>query len=389
MFTPSSTPEPVSTKSSKVRMIVSPDLLPHFKSKKSKAPLYSNLTSEQKARVAVIYAFALNNELFLTHFNVCGVIGHGTNGVVLGAKDLSTGQSVAIKIIYKTQVSTNEPFPSEIGVLKALNSHPLTSSTTLNFVTAWQDEHHFYLVTQFFGTNWMASVPESKLAPILFQSVLDGITTTHHFAFSTGSCDLWAWQNSMRRYQHLTEGTTLLPLQPIKHIIRSVASALWGIHQAGYYHGDIKLENVLVQYDAQLGDCTHPQVLLADYGHCDRVEAGISRYGTREVSPPEFLADSPFEADELDGQTADVFALGIVLYSLLSEIGSLPTVGDALQKGTIGYKYLVGADDGRYLFDEVGDVIDDEAWDLINQMCWVDPRRRIGLDQVLQHPWLN
>ncbi|ORY46849.1 kinase-like protein [Rhizoclosmatium globosum] len=297
MFTPSSTPEPVSTKSSKVRMI----------------PLVSNLTSEQKARVAVIYAFALNHELFLTHFNVCGVIGHGTNGVVLGAKDLSTGQSVAIKIIYKTQVSTNEPFPSEIGVLKALNSHPLTSSTTLNFVTAWQDEHHFYLVTQFFGTNWMASVPESKLAPILFQS------------------------NSMRRYQHLTEGTTLLPLQPIKHIIRSVASALWGIHQA-------------------VGDCTHPQVLLADYGHCDRVEAGISRYGTREVSPPEFLAI-------LDGQTADVFALGIVLYSLLSEIGSLPTVGDALQKGTIGYKYLVGADDGRYLFDEVGDVIDDEAWD--------------------------
>ncbi|KAJ3014620.1 UNVERIFIED_CONTAM: hypothetical protein HDU68_000192 [Siphonaria sp. JEL0065] len=381
MFTPSTTPEPSdnyskTTTTDKVKIIVSPELLPLIKSK-SKGELYGHLSSDDKARVAIVTAFAKSPSYFLDQYKVLGVLGFGSNGVVLGARHYASHQSVAIKVIYKSYPSAFEEFPSEIEILKELATS-LTS--TLLYLDSWQDTHHFYIVTQLFGTNWLQNVPQSRLPPMLFQSVSNGITQTHKFAFSSGSCDLWAWQNAMRGHQRNTEGHTLLPYHPVKHIIRETARALQSLHQAGYYHGDIKVENILVENDVALGDCAYPKVLLADMGHANTIDHGMLRYGTNEVSPPEFLKDSPFS--HIDGRSADVFALGIVLFVLLSELGTLPT---RLLGAT--YKYLIKVDDGRYLFDDLD--MDDGAWDLLNAMCWVDPTRRISLDDILKHPWLN
>ncbi|KAJ3074285.1 hypothetical protein HDU98_011642, partial [Podochytrium sp. JEL0797] len=183
------------------------------------------------------------------------------------------------------------------------------------------------------------------------------------------------------------DGKTFIPLDPIKHVFRECVKAVQSIHNAGYFHGDVKVENFLTAFDPTVKG-NYLNVKLADFGGCQRVECGIERYGTQEVSPPEFLPDSPFQSSFIDGRKADVFALGMVLYLLLSERGTVPPVAQAMRRGEVGYKDLAMFDGGLYMF---GDSMEYEnvAWDLLNAMCFVNPGRRIGLDQVLQHPWLS
>ncbi|KAJ3074280.1 hypothetical protein HDU98_011635 [Podochytrium sp. JEL0797] len=394
MFTPETTPEPCERPRHRantftiqsLKIVAPPTLLPHLKSKATS----QGIDSELMARVAILKAFGNSPRHFLHKFLVCEVIGFGSNGVVLRAQHVETDKTVAIKIIYKPTHSTNkDPYPSEICVLKQLSA---TSSSrfAINHLSSWQDAHHFYLVTELFGTPWLTTVPESTLPPLAFDSIQNGLTESHTFPFSNGSCDLWAWQNSMRRHQLHLDGHTFIPSDPIKRVFRECVKAVQSIHNAGFFHGDVKVENLLAALDptVQGADGAYPNVKLADFGHCQRVECGIQRYGTQEMSPPEFLPDSPFLSSFIDGQKADVFALGMVLHLLMSERGTVPSVTQAIRRGKVRYTDLVMFDEGLYMFDD-STGYDDDAWNLLNAMCFVNPRRRIGLDQVLQHPWLS
>ncbi|KAJ3342880.1 hypothetical protein HDU83_005922 [Entophlyctis luteolus] len=369
---------------------------------------YSGLDPKDKARIAIANAFASNGREFHERFLVKKIIGFGSNGVVLAAYDMEQHTAVAIKIIYKERSGRIEARPpGEIEVLRHLAG---TGARQCQYImrtySDWQDLNHHYLVTELFGSSWLESIPPTpssgvaenftlqakaaaaakilatqthKNEPVILRTTYRGTKSTHTLPFFEGSSDLWAWSYASRVHVALTEGHRLLPLNPIKRFAKQLALALAHLHLHSIFHGDVKCENVLVGHDEAQNVCN---ARLADFGHAKYVHDGISTYGTLAVSPPEFLEDSPYSAADRDGRKADVFALGMVLYSLLNATGaSSPRL-----EGKMGYEQLVS--NGSYPLDGITD-LDSDGWNLLKGMCMVDPAVRMTIQQVLAHPWLS
>ncbi|KAJ3016902.1 UNVERIFIED_CONTAM: hypothetical protein HDU68_011956 [Siphonaria sp. JEL0065] len=370
---------------------------------------FCNLNPEEKARIAVAEAYQSSPAEFSGRYSIRGVIGFGSNGVVLSAQDLlaKIPATVAIKIIYKRNPGAkleNKSKPAEIEALRTLTENKegkTFSPFVLKYFDDWEDEHHYYLVTNVHGSNWLQSLGKSSqflapLAPLTFPITgSNGGTVIQSLPISSGSADLWSWSCVHRIHIFQAEGHKLIPIDPIKRFIKQTALALSFVHAQGYYHGDVKLENILIQYPS----CPKGQgvtfegstVCLADFGHARPVYEGIFSYGTKAVSPPELLKDSPYEAEELDGRNADIFALGIVLYLLLTESGELPTIVKCLKANAIGWAGLVkiGKNKSKHFpLDKIPD-LEESAWELLHGMTNIDPEERLSIDEVIQHPWMK
>ena len=115
-------------------------------------------------------------------------------------------------------------------------------------------------------------------------------------------------------YRHwLNYGNKFMPVEEAVDIVRQVAEGLALAHQDNppIVHRDIKPHNILVGYDA-LG----MRVCLSDFGlakHVHPLQLAASVRGTLIYKAPETFSD--YGADSCAG---DVWALGVVLYQLLT-----------------------------------------------------------------------
>ncbi len=111
------------------------------------------------------------------------------------------------------------------------------------------------------------------------------------------------------------------PLEPARaaHLISQVAGALDAAHARGLVHRDVKPGNILVA----AGD----NVYLTDFGLTKRISdtRGLTRTGMF-VGTVDYIAPEAIESRPLDAR-ADVYALGCVLYELLS--GTVPFPRDS------------------------------------------------------------
>jgi serine/threonine-protein kinase len=117
------------------------------------------------------------------------------------------------------------------------------------------------------------------------------------------------------------EGGRLSPSRAAR-IGRDVAEALAAAHAVGVVHRDIKPENILIERGGR--------VLLTDFGIA-RAHGAAQPEGRREavVGTPAYMAPEQVASEPL-GPYTDVYALGVVLFELVS--GAQPFIGDgALQ----------------------------------------------------------
>lgn len=91
----------------------------------------------------------------------------------------------------------------------------------------------------------------------------------------------------------------------VKEFFKQLCEAVFYLHEQGIVHGDVKLENILIKED---------RVKLSDFGLARRAREVVfkTNCGTVEYAAPEL-----FKTDCVDLFKADVWALGVVLYSLL------------------------------------------------------------------------
>ena len=138
-----------------------------------------------------------------------------------------------------------------------------------------------------------------------------------------------------------------LPLADALRVVAEIARGLAAAHAVGVVHRDLKPENVMIAAvdggEGSRRSLTPPsavprlivgeRVVLTDFGIARLAEGHAvgsqTAAGTMgfAIGTPAYMAPEQLEARELDGR-ADVYALGIVLYELLT--GVLPFSGDTV-----------------------------------------------------------
>ncbi len=99
-------------------------------------------------------------------------------------------------------------------------------------------------------------------------------------------------------------------------IVPQICEALEYAHAQGVVHRDVKPENILLGRDGR--------VKIADFGLAKVTDpAGVSLTGTRQaMGTPHYMAPEQWEKPGEVDHRADIYALGVVLYELLT--GELP-----------------------------------------------------------------
>ncbi|MBF6589685.1 MAG: serine/threonine protein kinase [Ktedonobacterales bacterium] len=112
------------------------------------------------------------------------------------------------------------------------------------------------------------------------------------------------------------EGT--LPPADAVELAAQVASGLYAAHQLGLVHRDVKPENILLN--------TQGQALLSDFGIARQVsftrpDGALQTLAATglPVGTPEYMAPEQLRGGNVD-QRADIYALGAVLYELLTGV---------------------------------------------------------------------
>ena len=160
-----------------------------------------------------------------------------------------------------------------------------------------------------------------------------------------------------------------LPEQKACYIFRQLIGVIEYLNEMGISHRDIKPENILLDKDKK-------NIKVIDFGLSNYCPGKIllhSSCGSPCYASPEMLSGEPYQ-----GITTDLWSSGIVLYSML--VGSLPFDEQELQKLYEQIKI------GKFFLPSTLSL---EAIDFLKKILMVDPKKRIGLDEIKSHPWFK
>lgn len=152
---------------------------------------------------------------------------------------------------------------------------------------------------------------------------------------------------------------------------RQVVAGLAFLHSNGVVHGDIKPENILLAGDS----C----VKIADFGQSQFMEQGDDTLH-RTLGTPAYLSPEICEGGQYRGRAADIWALGVSLYSFV--YGEMPFKGESLFDL---YESIAAAE----IEFPQHVPLSIELQDLLLRMMCKDPNIRISADELLQHPWVR
>jgi tRNA A-37 threonylcarbamoyl transferase component Bud32 len=107
-----------------------------------------------------------------------------------------------------------------------------------------------------------------------------------------------------------------MPVRRAVRIARQIASALNAAHRAGVIHRDLKTDNVFLTDKEEASD--HVKVL--DFGISRFMETDDDRSGVRGLvmGTPQFMAPEQITEPEKVDKRADIYALGVILYEMIT-----------------------------------------------------------------------
>jgi serine/threonine protein kinase len=165
---------------------------------------------------------------------------------------------------------------------------------------------------------------------------------------------------------HIVESGVLAEYEA-RDLFSQIVRAVHFIHSKGIVHRDLKPENVL------LDEVQHAK--LCDFGLCSVVGPRTlltTRCGSPFYVPPEIVAKEPY-----DGRMADVWSLGVMLYTMVT--GALPWS----TKNQVALFKEISAG-----CPEIPTTISPLLGDMLVAMLQRNPCERMTVAQLLQCPWL-
>jgi len=159
--------------------------------------------------------------------------------------------------------------------------------------------------------------------------------------------------------------------------IKQIGLALDHLHKHLIVHRDLKLENLLLENEAE-----DANLKLADFGFAGKLKTqdGVlfEPCGSPGYVAPEFL-ESIFETEAGYGSQVDLWAVGVILYLLVSGAPPFPFEMEKLN----------ACREGRHVYGDAFKQISDVTKDCIDKLLTHDPSKRLTAAQLLQHPFIT
>ncbi|XP_053559111.1 death-associated protein kinase 3-like [Bombina bombina] len=157
--------------------------------------------------------------------------------------------------------------------------------------------------------------------------------------------------------------------------LKQILDGVHYLHNKSIAHFDLKPENIML-----LDQSTpNPRIKLIDFGIAHKIQAGNefkNIFGTPEFVAPEIVNYEPL------GLEADMWSIGVITYILLS--GASPFLGETKQE-TLTNISGVNYDFDEEYFSNTSEL----AKDFIRRLLVKDPKKRMTIDQSLEHSWIK
>lgn len=249
------------------------------------------------------------------------VLGSGAFSKVYQAIDVPTGHQVAVKVMDKSMITTRNwrrLVEKELEIMSII-SHPNIC--------------HFYRMV------------ESDTKVCLVMELGDNQTLSKVL--------------SKCQDKKMDEKTAAI-------FLKELANTVAYLHKEGICHRDLKLSNVIVGHNQK--------IKLIDFGFAENNPGKLKEScGTLSYMAPELI-----KKQEYVGKKVDIWALGVILFRLVT--GKFPFGKDEdmdiktrICEGRPVYPHFVSA----------------ECRDLLDGCFRIDPRSRLSIDDVLDSEWLS
>mmetsp|Transcript_26152 Transcript_26152/g.66444 ORF Transcript_26152/g.66444 Transcript_26152/m.66444 type:complete len:947 (-) Transcript_26152:2225-5065(-) len=183
-----------------------------------------------------------------------------------------------------------------------------------------------------------------------------------------------------------------VPEDIAKEIFYQLVSAVKYMHEQGVVHRDLKPENILVSAESQWP----PIVKIGDFGLAKGIGGTASLpktfCGTPQYLAPEVLGAHLSSTGNLQagfagvyGKEADFWSLGGILYVMLCGQYAFK---DGLTPSMVQSQLNPASPPLLRFGSPVWQGISNEAKDLLVRLLAVDPMKRFGAKECLQHPWI-
>ncbi|XP_053684125.1 ribosomal protein S6 kinase alpha-5 [Sabethes cyaneus] len=263
--------------------------------------------------------------------------GHNSNNTSCS----STSKYYAVKILFNNP-ETAAYARQEVDALKACQGH----ANVVRFVETLKDSHHVYIVLELLEGNELL--------------------------------------NRINQSKSFTESQA-------RHYFRQMVQAVAFMHHKGIAHCDLKPENML--FEAPNSE----HLKLIDFGFAKSIENNNCLLSSPSVTAGTFGYSAPevFEGRSYALESSDLWSLGVILYTMLCGqapftprqfFGHANLASSAKQMEIIMDKIRRGSFD---LASSAWVCVSEEAKDLVKRLLTVDPDRRITMEQLLVHEWLD
>ena len=261
-------------------------------------------------------------------YEIRQVLGKGKFGLVKLGIHRESGRKVAIKIINKKLVTAIDvqQVKTEIDILK-IAKHP----NIIQLYDVFENENYIYIIMEYCAGGDLFSYIEKR---------------------------------GFR-----------LPETRAAEIIHKLSTAVFFLHEYGVVHRDLKPENILMTDNSSNAD-----IRLVDFGLGKIIGPGemcTDPFGTFSYVAPEVLKEKPYSFK------VDLFAIGIIAYLLVA--GFLPFDHETSEKEIARQTVY----EPTPFPSSVWKNISNEARLFVDNLLQKNPDKRMGIQEVLQHKWLQ
>ncbi|KAL1862175.1 Serine/threonine-protein kinase [Paecilomyces lecythidis] len=266
------------------------------------------------------------------HWALGKTIGAGSMGKVKIAKNMETGEQVAIKIVPRQAADEHRSGRDSERSDRSKEIRTAREAAIVSLV------NHPYIC-----------------------GMRDVVRTTYHWYM------LFEYVNGGQMLDYIISHGKLKEKQARK-FARQIASALDYCHRNSIVHRDLKIENILI---SKTGD-----IKIIDFGLSNLFSprSHLKTFcGSLYFAAPELL-----QARQYTGPEVDVWSFGIVLYVLVCgkvpfDDQSMPQLHAKIKKGVVEYPQGLTT----------------ECRHIISRMLVTDPKQRASLAEIMNHPWMT